>query len=326
MIKILAFLVVALNLMAQSADELYQKAQEYENLGDIKTAMSLYKQAAKKGLDSTQQKNKNSINLTQIPQPKTAQNQIAIKLASVQKATKESEQNPLGIKLYGLNYLLPATYTKNVANDERKKFETKFQFSIQKPLAYDIFGLKESIGVSYSQTSWWQTARTSAPFRESNYRPEIYVDFSTRQSLLNFNTTSIRLGLLHESNGQAGNESRSWNRLYAQGTFEFNKLKITPRIWAVVGDVSDNKAISEYVGRADVKLSYKLGGHIFNAILRNNLKLDKTNKGAFELGWLFPIFSNGIYGYLQYFNGYGENLFDYNKHTNKIGIGVAVLK
>ncbi|MBQ9875874.1 MAG: phospholipase A, partial [Campylobacter sp.] len=45
--------------------------------------------------------------------------------------------------------------------------------------------------------------------------------------------------------------------------------------------------------------------------------------GAVQFDWFFPIFNSGFYGYLQYFSGYGESLADYNRHIDKIGLGVA---
>jgi phospholipase A1 len=63
---------------------------------------------------------------------------------------------------------------------------------------------------------------------------------------------------------------------------------------------------------------------VFSAMSRNNLE-SGFSRGAVELTWSFPL---GNYpflkGYIQYFNGYGESLIDYDNHVNKIGIGFAL--
>ena len=61
-------------------------------------------------------------------------------------------------------------------------------------------------------------------------------------------------------------------------------------------------------------------------MFRNNLDYH-DNKGALELGWSFPIpfiETDEARGYIQYFNGYGESLIDYNAAVERIGIGVIL--
>ncbi len=299
----------------------FKRAQELEQSGDIKAAMQIYKELAKSSLNE-----QNAIQNLQASEP--APREAKLKQADLLREDKSDKnlQNALGIELYKFNYLLPVTYAKNVPNDERKSVETKFQISLAKPLFYDLFGFGESLVAAYTQTSWWQITRTSAPFRETNYQPEIFLNFASPKYLDQIGIKNLKFGLLHESNGRDGKKSRSWNRAYVQSDFVYGKLNISPRAWVVIGDKGDNKDILKYIGRGDVRLIYNLNDHIFSLMLRNNLHFDKTNKGAAEISYMFPIFSTGVYGYLQYFTGYGESLIDYNRHTDKIGLGFVILK
>jgi phospholipase A1 len=59
---------------------------------------------------------------------------------------------------------------------------------------------------------------------------------------------------------------------------------------------------------------------------RNNLR-PGDNRGAVQLDWSFPfpfIHNERISGYIQYFNGYGESLLDYNANVNRIGFGIML--
>jgi len=221
---------------------------------------------------------------------------------------------------------LPVTYAKTIPDDGRKSVETKFQISLAKPLFYDVFGLRESLVAAYTQTSWWQITKKSSPFRETNYQPEIFLNFASPKYLEKIGIQNLKFGLLHESNGRDGSKSRSWNRAYVQSDFVYGNFSVSPRVWSVIGEKNDNKEILNYIGHGDVRLSYNLNDHIFSLMLRNNLHFDKTNKGAAELSYMFPIFSTGVYGYLQYFTGYGESLIDYDRHTDKVGLGFVILK
>lgn len=320
--KFILFLALAFSFLAASELSEFQRAQALEQSGDIKGAMQIYKSIAANSINAQSIASKASLNA----EPATPE--AKIKQAKITQENKADHhlQNALGIELYKFNYLLPVTYAKTVPDDGRKSVETKFQISLAKPLFYDVFGLRESLVAAYTQTSWWQITKTSAPFRETNYQPEIFLNFASPKYLEQIGVKNLKFGLLHESNGRDGTNSRSWNRAYVQGDLVYGDLTISPRVWSVIGEKNDNKEILNYIGHGDLRLSYKLNDQIFSLMLRNNLHFDKTNKGAAEISYMFPIFSSGVYGYLQYFTGYGESLIDYDRHTDKVGLGFVILK
>lgn len=320
--KFILFLALGFSILAASELSEFQRAQALEQSGDIKGAMQIYKSIAANSINAQSIASKASLNA------ELATPEAKIKQAKITQENKADHhlQNALGIELYKFNYLLPVTYAKTVPDDGRKSVETKFQISLAKPLFYDVFGLRESLVAAYTQTSWWQITKTSAPFRETNYQPEIFLNFASPKYLEQIGVKNLKFGLLHESNGRDGTNSRSWNRAYVQGDLVYGDLTISPRVWSVIGEKNDNKEILNYIGHGDLRLSYKLNDQIFSLMLRNNLHFDKTNKGAAELSYMFPIFSSGVYGYLQYFTGYGESLIDYDRHTDKVGLGFVILK
>ena len=73
------------------------------------------------------------------------------------------------------------------------------------------------------------------------------------------------------------------------------------------------------MGNFEFTSAYKKNRQEFSLMLRNNLKSD-NNRGAAQLDWSFPI-HNRMKGYVQWFNGYGESLIDYDRRVNSIGVG-----
>ncbi len=319
------FLIVA-NLYGLTPQEAYKKAKSYEMAGDIKKALEYYKLSAKISLNKSKDiETSKGVENTQVKADKQGVFQ-----------EPEKRANPFSswqIQPYKKNYILLATYDR-VRHSDRKRVETKFQISFKKKLLANFLGSKGSLYFGYTQLSFWQITEKSSPFRETNYAPEFFVSFP-------YNGPDIflkryKVGILHQSNGRGGLSSRSWNRIYLQGFFEYKGLKIMPRVWYRIPEKTksnpldasgdDNPDIWNYLGYGDIVLTYPYKRQVFSLTLKNNLKIPQ-NKGSVQFDWNFPLLiNNGVYGYLQIFSGYGESLIDYNVRNNKIGIGFAILR
>jgi phospholipase A1/A2 len=204
------------------------------------------------------------------------------------------------------------------------KPEVMFQISFKAKLWQDVFGKDIDLWAGYTQRSFWQLYNfdDSSPFRETNYEPEVLLNFRTRFSLLGFKARFIQVGLNHQSNGQSEPLSRSWNRIVANVGLERGAFSLLLKGWFHFpeSDVEDdNPGISSYMGYGEVWAYYFLKKHRLAIMLRDNLDF-RENRGAVQLEWSFPLFAQ-IGGYVQYFLGYGESLLDYNHRISRIGIG-----
>ena len=243
--------------------------------------------------------------------------------STVSNSAPQGEQNGRNFGFLGLKYYEPIymLFTHDFSKkSDRKADELHFEFSFERPITYDALGLGEKFSFAYAQNSWWQITQDSAPFRESNYRPELYVSAPVPFA------DELKIGALHESNGKGGAESRSWNKAYVQSTWSAGGFSITPRAWYAFWLDRTNEDIADYMGYGDLRASYTFGKQRLSALWRNNLHFDGSNRGAIELNYSFPIFNSGFYGYLRYFGGYGESLADYKRSVNKIGIGLSFVE
>ena len=254
---------------------------------------------------------------------------------------KKAVLNPFSISQYRQNYLLPFSYvsdpntiTTNGLNEKNvDNFEAKYQLSIKLPV-YLMAEETSGLYFGFTAVSFWQlyNSERSKPFRETNYEPELFYSWKKQTRLLGFNFNQIALGLSHQSNGRSGFQSRSWNRLYASATFSdestFYRIKAWYRLKEsekedpldAMGD--DNPDITKYLGYGEIAIGTKFDHVNVMAQVRNNLSTS-DNKGSVELNVSYPI--NDRYELLlQYFNGYGDSLIEYNRHQQRIGLGVQL--
>lgn len=256
---------------------------------------------------------------------------------AIEKATAD---RPFVLTPHRPNYFLPITYNSRPnqapftgTGETIQKLEFKFQLSVKMKVWNNMFGDNGDLYLAYTNTSWWQAydRSSSSPFRETDHEPELFVDFDTDWHFGDVHIRQFRIGLDHQSNGRGGSLSRSWNRVEAQFAGQLGDFYFMLRPWWRIpenkksspsdstGD--DNPDIEKYLGYGEFYLLYKWHRQNFAVMLRDNLRHD--NKGAIQIDWSFPI-SERIRGYVQYFNGYGESLIDYNASVNRIGIGIML--
>ncbi|WP_121626627.1 phospholipase A [Poseidonibacter antarcticus] len=313
---------------------IYEQAQKYENDGNYKEAMLLYKKAANFKISK---EDEYIIDLSKNQQYKVEtftkmKNEFYQKYINktddkeTNSSLKQMITGDFGLYPYKKNYLLPATFDLNKTED-RSSFETSFQISIEKPISYNFFKLGESISAAYTQKSFWQTNSDSSPFRETNYKPEIFAQFPYKNSET---IKGFKVSLMHESNGRNNEYSRSWNRIYLESYLQFSNFFIVPRVWYRIPEKNsddDNPDIDKYYGYGDLTLLYPYKKHTFELMLRNNMRINSQNKGAAELNWTFPLpdflSTPNSYGFVQIFSGYGNSLIDYDRESHKIGFGIA---
>ena len=257
------------------------------------------------------------------------------------EAERAAMDNPFIITQYRSNYFLPYTYMEEpnqapyeaVNGNLIEQQEAKYQISIKAPI-YDYHKRElEGIYVGITLKAWWQiyNESLSKPFRETNYEPELFYQWVPTYSLGPIDLVGFHLGINHQSNGQSNDFSRSWNRVFASAMFRHEQFYATLKSWYRLpedkkddpldpsGD--DNPDIEHFMGKFELELGATYEGVNFTALIRNNLKSD--NKGAFELNATYPI-SSRFALLLQYFNGYGESLIDYNHRIERLGIGVQL--
>lgn len=236
------------------------------------------------------------------------------------------------------NFLLPAALTNDtnlspfegpgVDSGELDHAEVQFQLSLKFPLADNFIFDDSALWMGYTIRSFWQAYNTdiSRPFRETNHEPEIFWNIPSTVSFLGLNNVANELVLNHQSNGQSGTRSRSWNRVMLASYWERGNLGLIVKPWyrlpeATDEDPDENPNIEEYLGNFEFVGNYQVSGHSLSLMLRNNMRGE--NRGAAELSYSFPWLSR-VDGVIKYFNGYGESLVDYNRHTERLSIGIQI--
>ena len=221
-----------------------------------------------------------------------------------------------------------AGVTPNDIDALEAKFRLSFKTSMYTNTDLDLGGFKTfRLWGAYTQQSSWQVfnTRNSSPFRETNYEPELIAAFATGKES---GFKLLNLGLTHQSNGRPNPESRSWNRVYAQGGWEWDNTSLLARAWWRIPEnilKDDNPDIVHYIGRAEVVARWEPDDRSQAVLvaIRNNLNLNQ-NIGFVQVDWSLPVaLGTAARMHAQFTSGYGESLIDYNHRQNTFGLGFS---
>lgn len=215
----------------------------------------------------------------------------------------------------------------------------KFQISLRFRLFDDHGRLArrlpwiDDLYLSFSQTALWDLGELSKPFKDASYRPRLfYANYDLARYLDGNLRVGVESGIGHESNGKVGDVSRSFNMLYVRPTLTLGdpdglRAYFAPLIHNYIA-ASDNRDIDSYRGYVDWLFGVgSKGGLDFWSVLRKGTRSDY---GSIEVSASYPLskLSGGdLTGWLmlQYFNGYGESLLDYNrKLDSQLRLGIAI--
>ena len=202
--------------------------------------------------------------------------------------------------------------------------DVKFNISFRHRLTKSILPFHSHLFLAYSQKAIWNVFEESLPFHDLNFNPGIGL-----QNLVIYKDKLVGTATImveHESNGRDGEASRSWNKVsFAGEAFIDKHLMVHAKTWIPIIDGQQNKDILKYSGIfqtgaqfltgdkrwvADVTFVKRQGWNLnFNTILNVGVRLrSKENQ----------------YLMLHFYDGYGENMLDYNKYHCRLRIGLLI--
>jgi len=249
------------------------------------------------------------------------------------------------------NYILLAGYTNsNIVekfwnsdgernhNKEytRDQTETQFQFSFKIPVTQNLFNTKADLYFAYTQNSFWQVydKKHSSPFRETNYKPELFLEWNPEYKIDHSRLEKIRLSFIHQSNGQNIGASRSWNRTQLHVAFRDESLFYGFDIWDRWNEKSkesldkakgdDNPDLEKYIGKQRYFIKYETDNYKVSLSHQNDIFNYDISKGNTKFDFIFPTGSDKIDFFIRYFHGYGESLIDYDVKIQRIGFGIML--
>lgn len=236
---------------------------------------------------------------------------------------KETLGNIPAFTIYKDNYIVTGTSFAGGKVDKYNS-DAKFQISLRHRLYRKLLPYQIYLFLTYTQKSFWDIYRKSAPFAENNYNPSLGFG---RNFIRNNRVEGV--GLIqfeHESNGRDSIQSRSWNRLTFTGIYiPDQNFTFQAKVWIAMMVAAENKHLTRYAGIGHLAGTYTNNDGRFTT----SILMQKRGGWNWNANWCIDVayrlfkFDNQ-YLYLQFYNGYGESMIDYNHFSRYLRIGFVI--
>lgn len=202
--------------------------------------------------------------------------------------------------------------------------DVKFQISFQQRLTKSVLPWNTYLYLFYTQKAMWNVFERSLPFHDLNFNPGIGISryIIMKNRLIGKATMMIE----HESNGRDGTASRSWNKISWAGEAYISPfLMAHAKFWIPIIDGQYNRDILKYMGIYQTGFQAKSldDKWVLDMTLVKRQGWNLNFNTIIQLGYRINHNSNQFL-MLQYYNGYGECMLDYNQYHSRIRIGLLI--
>lgn len=206
----------------------------------------------------------------------------------------------------------------------KENTNVKFQISIAQRLTRTTLPWGTYLYLFYSQKCFWNVLENSMPMTDLNFNPGIGLTkpLFVKKRYIGKLTFLIE----HESNGRDSTASRSWNKIaLAANVMLTNNLMVHGKIFIPIVDGENNRDIIHYTG------FWQAGAQILSNDRRwmGGITVMKRNQWNLNANVIvdvaYRLFNNANqYIFMQYYNGYGEGLLEYNKFHSQLRVGILI--
>lgn len=200
----------------------------------------------------------------------------------------------------------------------------KFQISISQRLTKSTLPFGTYLYLFYTQKCFWNVLEESLPMTDLNFNPG--VGLAKPLFVKDRFIGKVMMMLEHESNGKNGLDSRSWNKIsFSANVMIDPNFIIHGKFWIPIIDGKNNKDILDYCGIYQMGMSFTSTNKRFGAsvllVKRRGWELNYNTTVEFN----YQITKNSNqYIFLQYYNGYGEGLLEYNQFHSQLRAGIII--